>query len=381
MNIKKLTLFRYLLRTVTLSAPAGVVIISLIVNYVDSALMVAIWGGISCGILGALISMKNYKQLIAPMKSTIGDLDMIINKSRIEEISEIKTVDDVRHGFDMVIKNMIHSLKIMTKKIGDTSDAIIKSAEQTTSGSIETAANINEVSVTMENVSNNTREIAKVSGETDRYAKEGIEGINQVSRQMDLIQRVSDENGGIIKSLNESMQKISQITDVINKIAEQTNLLALNAAIEAARAGEQGKGFAVVAQEVRGLAEQSTAETRRIQGLIDIIVEKSQKAVEGMNEGINQAKNGSQIVSAVGKKFMQIISAIDSLSKGIQSVALSTEEVTLAVHNVAAATEEQTASMEEVTSMIQEFSLLTNELEGLTMKFTLDDPLQVNSPQ
>ncbi|MFZ5648369.1 MAG: methyl-accepting chemotaxis protein [Bacillota bacterium] len=373
MNIKKLSLTRYIFRTVVIAAPSGFFILLAIEQFVDSLIASAALGGLSCGLLGALISLRNYNQLISPMKSTINDLDKIISKSGIEGIEEIKTANDVHTGFNKVISNMIQRLQLMTEKIVHTSETIMKSAENTTSGSIETAASVNEVSSTMESVSNNTREIAKLSGETDSYAKQGIEGINMVSRQMELIQRVTDENGEIIKNLNESMQKISQITDVINSIAEQTNLLALNAAIEAARAGEQGRGFAVVAQEVRQLAEQSTGATRQIQELIDVIIEKSQKAVDGMNEGICQTRAGSKIVGDVGKKFIQIISAIDSLSKGIQSVATATEEVTAAMHNVATATEQQTGSMEEITAMIQEFAKLTADLEELATKFSLDN--------
>lgn len=89
-------------------------------------------------------------------------------------------------------------------------------------------------------------------------------GIDITSKRQAI--EVTDQEMARVESSGAEIQKI--IT-VINGIADQTNLLALNAAIEAARAGEAGRGFSVVADEVRQLAQRSSASAADIRRLVD----------------------------------------------------------------------------------------------------------------
>jgi methyl-accepting chemotaxis protein len=87
-----------------------------------------------------------------------------------------------------------------------------------------------------------------------------------------------------IKQLGERSLEINQIVELVDDVAAQTNMLALNAAIEASRAGEQGKGFAVVSDEVRKLAERSSASTKDIGAFIESIQEATSAAARSMED-------------------------------------------------------------------------------------------------
>ena len=130
------------------------------------------------------------------------------------------------------------------------------------------SAAINEMAMSIDQVSANAEESAVVAERSVQIAANGADVVHRSIEGMDTIREQIQETSKRIKRLGESSQEIGNIVALINDIADQTNILALNAAIQASMAGEAGRGFAVVADEVQRLAERSASATKQIEGLV-----------------------------------------------------------------------------------------------------------------
>ena len=178
---------------------------------------------------------------------------------------------------------------------------------------------------------------------------------------------------------NESAMKIREATSLITSIAEETNLLSLNASIEAARAGEQGRGFAVVAGQIQKLAEQSNDSARRIEDIIDMLIEDSQKSVATMEEVKKIMESQNESVERTNESFVQVRDGITESLSGVSRIADKTKKLDEARVNVvdvvqnltaiaeenAASTEETSASVTEVSSIVYNISENANKLKDV----------------
>jgi methyl-accepting chemotaxis protein len=187
----------------------------------------------------------------------------------------------------------------------------------------------------------------------------------------------------VVGGLSRNSEKIGNIVGVIDDVADQTNLLALNAAIEAARAGEQGRGFAVVADEVRKLAERTTASTKEIASMVKNIQEDTGKAVGSMEVSAKEVSSGVTLANQAGSSLQEIVHEAKGVQEMVQQIATAAEEQSAAaeeissnVESIASVSKQNAAASEQTSAASQEISRLTDDLQSLVGKFKLNKQVE-----
>lgn len=180
---------------------------------------------------------------------------------------------------------------------------------------------INEMAMSIDEVSANASESAQVAERSVQIASNGAEVVQRSIQGMDIIREQIQETSKRIKRLGESSQEIGNIVALINDIADQTNILALNAAIQASMAGEAGRGFAVVADEVQRLAERSASATKQIETLVKTIQTDTNEAVISMEQTTSEVVRGASLTKDAGVALGEIQNVSSTLAKLIASIS------------------------------------------------------------
>jgi methyl-accepting chemotaxis protein len=239
-----------------------------------------------------------------------------------------------------------------------------------------TSSAVEELTVSMKQVSNNAEASAEAARRALDAAEQGNRAVSDTLEGMQRIRASVQATAKKIKSLGDRSLEISEIINVINDITEQTNLLALNAAIEAARAGEAGRGFAVVADEVRKLAEHSRSATKDIAALIKAIQAETNEAVVVMEEGTREVEVGAGLADQAGKALEAISSVVRQSAELVQEISLAskqqvrgTEGVANAMQIISGITRQTTQGARQTASTVGNMVKLSEQLNEALAQF------------
>lgn len=325
--------------------------------------------------LGELAHASN--QMVGNMKNLISQIQHTAEQVAASSEELTANADQASQVTQTIAKSITDVSELSTKQV-DAVNSATEGIGQMSAGINESATSVGQAAQHME--------------KTVTLADEGNRTIENAVQQMRSIENTVNRSAEVVTKLGERSKEIGQIVDTISGIAGQTNLLALNAAIEAARAGEMGKGFAVVAEEVRKLAEQSQDAAKQIAQLISEIQRDTGEAVVAMDQGTQEVRTGTGVVTEAGESFVKILEMVmivnkqanavskimgemtndaDQIVAAAQNIDQASKTVAAEAQSVSAATEEQSASMEEIASASRNLANLAQELQMATTKFKL----------
>jgi len=327
-------------------------------SLIRNILLVAIVAGVALALLLGFLLANSITRPIresASMANRLADGDLC---SRIASIRDDE-IGDMARNFN----RMADTLGEMAGRMRTMSDTVASSSEELSSTTTainagfreqllqieQSAAAMTEVSQTIMDVARNASSASDAAKRSVDYAVEGKRAVEATVGDMKNISQTVEASGKTMEALAQSSKKIGEITGVIKYIADQTNLLALNAAIEAARAGEQGRGFAVVADEVRKLAERTTAAAGEISGMIKTIQQDADSAMQSIADG--------------GRKVEESVTRSAKTERSLDEIVKASKQSLDLVQLIAAATEQQSTATEEVSATMEHIANVSRTSE------------------
>ncbi|MFZ5595680.1 MAG: methyl-accepting chemotaxis protein [Bacillota bacterium] len=370
MNIKKLSYFKYCMRTFILSVPIGTVVGY---NIAHADIFTAVIIPATVGIFAAVaVSSLNYKMFVMPMKRSLITLERLAIKSGAGASEDLRTIPGLEKTFLVILRDLSRRLDIIAAGLTGIVEDLGGYMGQAIKGAEESSGTIKKLSESASEISGKVEDIGKKAGRVVKVLDESARQLHLVGERIKVMAGQNEMTIEIVKKFYQYSDEISKALETISGIAQRINLLSLNASIEAAKAGDSERDFAVVAAEVGKLADQSVKVVGEIKGIVEEVSKSSHLAWESVNVESGMVRDGAEKIHELERGMDDLLSYLKTFVGKVNEIPEAVYEIAGSVQNISTVALQTTDSSRKMGKILDVVANRVANLNSLSRKFKID---------